>query len=42
MLADDRECPTCGESIERQHPPEIDEELLVCRVLLTLAHRSIK
>jgi hypothetical protein len=38
----DRECFTCGESIKPQHPPEIDEELFVCRILLTLAHRSIK
>jgi hypothetical protein len=42
MVVEDRECLTCGESIERQHPSEIDEELFVCRILLTLAHSSIK
>ena len=42
MLVEGRECLTCGESIERQHPPEIYEELFICRILLTLAHRSIK
>ena len=42
MLAEESECLACGESIQRQHPPEIDEELFVSRILLTLTHRSIK
>jgi hypothetical protein len=42
MLVDDNEWLTCRESIKRQHPSKIDEELVVCRILLTLAHRSIK
>ena len=41
MFVEDKECFTCGEPIKRQHPPEIDEKLLVCGILLTLPHCNI-